>query len=258
MWSEIKMNKEDILLKKRFAELAKRSFQQNIYTFTDFLALPELDLFYKQKPQLAYAGVSVFGGLDETDRKVVRFGSPEELGYEEEFPIVCIVIEPILDKFAENLSHRDYLGALMNLGIGRENLGDIFIKEKTGYVFCLERIAEYILENLSQVRHTHVKLRILNNCEVEIEKEIEEQVILSASERIDGVIAKIYNFSRSQSIELFREKKIYVNSRLCENNSYQLKNKDIISVRGFGKFVYEGIQYQTKKGKNSIKIGIYK
>lgn len=252
------MNKEDILLQKRFAELAKRSFTQNIYTFTEFLALPELDLFYQQKPQLNYAGVTVFGGASQTDRNIVRFGNPEELGYEEEFPIVCIVIEPVMDKFAQNLSHRDYLGALMNLGIGRENLGDIFIKDKTGYVFCLERIAEYILENLTQVKHTNVKLRILEQCEVEIEKEIEELIILSASERIDGVIAKIYNFSRSQSIELFRGKKIYVNSRLCENNSYQLKLKDIVSVRGYGKFIYEGIQHQTKKGKFSIKVGSYK
>ena len=252
------MTKEDILLQKRFAELAKRSFSQNIYTFTDFLALSELDLFYQQKPQLNFAGVTVFGGVEEADRKVIRFGNPDELGYEEEFPICCIAIEPVMDKFAENLTHRDYLGALMNLGIGRENIGDIFIKEKKGYVFCLERISEYILENLSQVRHTQVKLRILNVFEENIQKEIEEQVILSASERIDGIISKIYNFSRSQSIELFRTKKIYVNSRLCENNSYQLKMKDTVSVRGFGKFVYEGVLYQTKKGKLSVKIGIYK
>lgn len=252
------MNKEDVLLQKRFAELAKRSFSQNIYTFTDFLSLPELDLFYQQEPQLKFAGVTVFGGAEETDRKVIRFGSVEELGYEEEFPIVCIAIEAVLDKFAQILSHRDYLGALMNLGIGRENLGDIFIKEKTAYVFCLERISDYIIDNLSQVRHTQVKLRILNHFAEDIKKEMEEKIILSASERIDGIISKIYNFSRSQSIELFRAKKIYVNSRLCENNSYNLKVNDIISVRGFGKFVYEGMQYQTKKGKLSLKISIYK
>ena len=87
---------------------------------------------------------------------------------------------------------------------------------------------------------------------------IEEKIILASSERIDGVIAKIYNFSRSQSIELFRGKKIYVNSRLCENNSYQLKPGDVISVRGFGKFVYNGVSYQTKKGKFSVNVGIYK
>ena len=252
------MEKEDLLLQKRFSELANRAFTQNMFTFTDFLSLPELDLFYKNEPQLRFAGVTVFGGAEGTDRKVIRFGNPEELGYEEEFPIRCIVIEPLLEKFGENLNHRDYLGALMNLGIERENLGDIFIKGKTGYVFCLDRIADYIMENLSQVRHTHVKLRILEDEEEFIQKEIEELAVTAASERIDGVIAKIYNLSRSQSIEHFRAKKIYVNSRLCENNSYQLKNGDVISVRGYGKFVYNGVEYQTKKGKLSVKVGIYK
>lgn len=252
------MEKENLLLQKRFAELAKRSYTQNMFTFTEFLSLPELDLFYKNEPQLKFAGVTVFGGTSGADRKVIRFGNSEELGYEEPFPIVCIVIEPLLQKFGENLSHRDYLGALMNLGIERENLGDIFIKDKIGYVFCLERIADFIMENLNQVRHTHVKLRILENQEEFIQKEIEEIVILSASERIDGIIAKIYNLSRSQSIEYFRAKKVYVNSRLCENNSYQLKIKDTVSVRGYGKFVYNGVGYQTKKGKLSVKVGIYK
>ncbi len=252
------MDKEDLLLQKRFAELANRSYSQNMFTFTDFLSLPELDLFYQNEPQLRYAGVTVFGGTKEADRKMIRFGNADELGYEEEFPIVCIVIEPIIEKFGEMLNHRDYLGALMNLGIEREKLGDIFIKGKTGYVFCLQRIAEYILENLTQVRHTHVKLRILDTKEEFIQKEIESIDVLTASERIDGVVSKIYNFSRSQSVELFRAKKIYVNSRLCENNSYVLKPLDVVSVRGYGKFVYNGVGYETKKGKLSVKIGIYK
>ena len=252
------MEKEDILLQKRFQDLANRSFTQNMFTFTDFLSLPELDLFYKNEPQLSFAGVTVFGGMEGADRKVIRFGKAEELGYEEDFPIVCIAIEPLLEKFGENLNHRDYLGALMNLGIERENLGDIYIKGKKGYVFCLERIAPYIIENLSQVRHTHVKVSVLEKLEEFEQKEPEEMVVLTASERIDGVIAKIYNFSRSQSIELFRGKKIYVNSRLCENNSYQLKQGDVISVRGYGKFVYFGVSYETKKGKLSVKVGIYK
>ncbi len=252
------MEKEDLLLQKRFMELANRSYEQNIFTFTGFLSLPELNLFYQIKPQLEFAGVTVFGGTEAADRKMIRFGKKEDLGYEEDFPIVCIAIEPVIEKFGEHLNHRDYLGALMNLGIERENLGDIFIKEKTGYVFCLKRIADYIIENLDKVRHTSVKLKMLEKKEEFAQKEMEEMVVLTASERIDGVLAKVYQLSRSQSMELFREKKIYVNSRLCENNSLLLKAGNVISVRGFGKFVYEGISHETKKGKLSLKIAIYK
>ena len=250
------MEKEDLLLQKRFAELAKRSYTQNMFTFTDFLSLPELDLFYQNEPQLKFAGVTVFGGTDGADRKVIRFGNPEELGYEEPFPIVCIGIEPLIEKFGENLNHRDYLGALMNLGIERENLGDIFIKGKNGYVFCLERIADFIMENLTQVRHTHVKLRILETMEEFVQKEVEEMVVLSASERIDGVIAKVYNLSRSQVIELFREHKVFCDGYLLENNSGQLKEGNRVSVRGYGRFKYLGIGRTTVKGKLMIDISL--
>lgn len=251
------MEKEDILLQKRVTELAKRSFSQNIFTFTGFLSLSEQDLVYRLETELRYAGMTVFGGSESCDRKMVRFGSPEELGYEEAFPIVCIAMEPLIEKFGENLSHRDYLGALMNLGIERETLGDIFIKGKIGYLFCLDRMADYIVEQLEQVRHTHIRCRRVEGADY-IQKEIEEQILQAASERIDAVIAKLYHVSRTQSLEYFRGKKVYVNGRLCENNSYLLKENEEVSVRGYGKFLYQGVQSQTKKGKSVIKVGIYK
>ena len=72
------------------------------------------------------------------------------------------------------------------------------------------------------------------------------------------MVAKIYNLSRSQSLELFRGKKIYVNGRLNENNSYVMKSGDIVSVRGHGRFVYYGADHETKKGKWSVSAGIYR
>ena len=67
------MEKEDLMLQKRLSELARRSYTQNMYTFTDFLSLQELDLFYQKEPQLRFAGVTVFGGADGVDRKIIRF-----------------------------------------------------------------------------------------------------------------------------------------------------------------------------------------
>lgn len=252
------MEKEDILLQKRLRELAKRSYDKGIFTFTDFLDLTSLDLFYQMEQELHYAGIRVYGEEEELDRKVIRFGQSQELGYEEEFPISCIQIVPVMEKFSETLSHRDYLGALMNLGIERSNLGDILIKEKTAYVFCLNRIVPFLLDNIKQIRHTNVKCSMLSEEIDFIKPQKEREAILCPSERIDVVIAKLYHFSRSQSVEQFRAKKIFVNSRLCENNSYQLKKEDIISVRGYGKFQYQGISHETKKGKISVLVDVYK
>ena len=119
--------KEIQQLKNRFHDLADKAYQQGIFTFTGFLGLSEQDIFWREEAALKYAGFCMSGGCEGSDRVVVRFGNAEELGYEIPFPIVCIHIEPLTVKFAEQLSHRDFLGALMNLGIERSTLGDIKI-----------------------------------------------------------------------------------------------------------------------------------
>ena len=79
-----------------------------------------------------------------------------------------------------------------------------------------------------------------------------------ASERIDAVIAKVYNKSRNDVLELFRTGKVYVSGRLCESNSRMLKEQDIVNVRGFGKFEYLGVKNETRKGKLSIQAAVYR
>lgn len=245
-------------LKKRFLELGEKSYQQNIYTFTGFLSMSEQEAFLQAAQAMKHVPFTMWGGSENCERQMVRFGSREEFGYEEEFPIVCVCISPLMEKFADNLSHRDFLGALMNLGIERSTLGDIFIRQKTGYLFCTERIAPFIMENLDKIKHTSVKCRRLEEIPEVLAGEAAEEEHLVASERIDGIVAKLYNISRSQSLELFRGKKVFVNGRLNENNSCNLKSGDVVAVRGYGKFTYGGIVQETRKGKQRVRVYIYR
>ncbi len=251
------MNAEETLFKKRLAELANKSYTNSQYLFTPFLSLSELDLYYQLERELSYVPTTLFGGTQDCERVMIRFGSEELCGYEEPFPIACIEIAPMIEKFGEQLSHRDYLGALMNLGIERSTLGDIVIIEKTAYLFCAEKMASYILEQLDQIRHTHVRCRIAEKIPESTILRLERQSLLVSSARADSVIAKLYHMSRSQGVELFREKKVFVNGRLNENNSGALKPGDRVSVRGYGKFLYQGTAYETKKGKLSVDVDVY-
>ena len=78
-----------------------------------------------------------------------------------------------------------------------------------------------------------------------------------ASERCDALLSKVYHLSRGKCIPLFQEKRVFVNSRQFENNSGTLKEGDIVSVRGFGKFVYLGVVRETKKGRVTVAIEKY-
>lgn len=251
------MNQEDALFTKRLQELADKSYQNSQYLFTGFLGLSELDLYYKIQREISYVPVTAFGGTSDCERVMLRFGSEELCGYEEPFPIICLEIKPLVEKFGELLNHRDYLGALMNLGIERSTLGDIIIIEKTAYLFATEKMAQYIMENLDQVRHTHVSCKVAEHVPETTIVNLERKSLLVSSERIDLVIAKLCNFSRSQSIALFQAKKVFVNGRCYENNSATLKPDDRVSVRGYGKFIYRGMQYETKKGKLSVDVDVY-
>lgn len=251
-------DKELQLLQKRLLELAERSYNNNVYTFTPFLGLSEQQAFYEVQREVAYAGYDMEGGSPLCERKMIRFGSPEILGYEEAYPIQCLKIEPLTPKFAEHLTHRDFLGAIMNLGIERSTVGDIFVEDKEAFVFCQDSIAKYLTENLEQVRRTRVKCAVSEITE-KLCAPVTEQVSLSvASVRIDTVIAKLYNIARSQSVELLKSGRVYVNGRETENNSYALKKGDTVTVRGFGRFVYTGEQGETRKGKMRIGVEVYR
>lgn len=250
--------KEIEQLQKRLKELADRSYQNNQYTFTAFLGMSEQQVYYDLQRELQYAGPVLTGGCMLSERKVIRFGKPDLLGYEEEFPIVCMSIVPNTPKFAENLTHRDFLGALMNLGIERNRIGDIFVQEKQAIMFCLENVTDFIIENLGQVRHTKVHCNVIETPESLQAPEPEEVSVSVASVRIDGVVSKLYNISRNASIELFRGGRVFVNGKLVENNSYALKENDAITVRGFGKFIYSGSVGETKKGKERILLKVFR
>lgn len=203
---------------------------------------------------ISYVDYSLYGGAEVCERQMLKFGSEEMFGYDEEFPISCVIVEPLLKKFADDLGHRDYLGALMNLGIERNTIGDIFVKDKTAYIFCVDRIAPYITDNLDKVRHTNVKCSIEKGIIEAVVPEKRPVSVIVSSERIDGVIARLYNMSRSRSVQHFREKKVMVNGRVMENNSYVMKPEDVISVRGYGKFIFCGVENETRKGRLKVQV----
>ena len=243
------MNKEDEILQNRIRDLADRSYKNSMYTFTDFLSMADVSAFYQIEREVNFVVYTMWGGVEDAERKVLRFGSEEQLGYIEEFPITILQVKPLMAKFSDDLTHRDILGALMNLGIERSVLGDIFLKGNVAYVFCLDTIAEYICDNLSKVKHTSVMCTVIDSVPELATNEKIDKTIQIQSERIDAIISKVYNLSRSQSIPLFPEKRIFVNGRQCENNSYLCKDGDVITVRGLGRFDYVGVGGISKKGK---------
>jgi len=187
------MTAENELLKKRFLELASKSYNSGIFTFTDFLGLAEQSAFSEIKKELRGIHYEAFGGAEGAERVIIRFGSEEELGYSLPFPISIIKAEPISQKYADKLTHRDFLGAILNLGIERDTLGDIVIIDNVGYIFALEDIATYIAENLTKVRRTDMKVEVTTELPDGQLYRTERKTVQANGERLDAIVAKVFS-----------------------------------------------------------------
>ncbi len=246
------MNKEELFLINRLKDLANIAYEKNIYTYSDFLNINELSILNQIKETLPPVTLSITGGNNYAERKIAVF-SPEEIYYQETIPIAVLSIAPLNSKFAQPLTHRDFLGAILNLGIKRNKIGDIFVKENHAYIYCKEDISKYIIDNLFKIKRTTVSVQMSQN-ETPNFKEITGTI---SNIRLDSLIATAFQTARNSIINYIHEGKVFINGKLTTSNGAAVKAGDIISVRGKGRFVFEGVIKETKKGRNLIKINIY-
>lgn len=236
-------------------DLSDRADRTGTFQFTDFLNLDEQNTLARSRTELIR--YTLFGGAGGCERVMARFGDPEEFGYETPFPIVCVRIAPLQQKFADELSHRDVLGALMNLGVERECLGDIVMRDNVAYLFALEHIAPYLCDHLTKVKHTSVSCEPAESLP-EGPLFRTEQVNLNVSSlRVDCVVAAVYKMSRGNAEKLFAAQKVFIGGRLCPSGAVQLKEGDTVSVRGFGRFIYRNVTGSSKKGRSFVCVEKY-
>ncbi|MBE5040972.1 YlmH family RNA-binding protein [Ructibacterium gallinarum] len=157
-----------------------------------------------------------------------------------------------------DLSHRDYLGSLMGLGIARENIGDILVSESGASVFMKPEIAVYVLQNLSKIGRRGVTVCQCALTEIEIpERPVKNIVGTVASLRLDSVLSTALGISRSKASELIRGGMVTVNFEPTEETSNMLEEGAVLSVRGFGRMRLSEIGGMTRKGRYSITISRY-
>ncbi len=252
-------NKEEQLLAGRLSDLANICYNRNIPVFSGFLNLNEQNILEQNahgSSKGVFSNVCVLtdGGYESAERKIAVF-LPYS-GYDYQLPIEIIRIEA--DKrFAGELTHRDFLGALMNLGIERSLIGDIVISEGSAYVFCLEKIAEFIADNLTRVKNDYVSCTRNCTLDKDFTPSYKEIVGSVASLRLDAVISLAFNESRSHSVSYIEDSLVFVNGRLITTNAYNLKEGEIISVRGRGRFKYMYTKSETKKGRYMVVLNLY-
>lgn len=238
-------NREEQLLAARVQDCLTLCLRRQQPKFTGFL-----DLHQQKIAAFAAAAVSAqdscfFGGFPEAERRV--FGAFPAYFDEKEknFPIVCIRA-----KHSRPLSHRDFLGALMSLGINREAVGDILVSDEQSFLFLTETIAQHVLDNLRKVGNVGVCLSLCEPQEAgTLQPRFSQEKAIVSSLRADCVTAALAQKSRAESAKLITGELVQLNHAPLKSVSTSVCSGDVLSIRRVGKFLIGDVETTTKKGR---------
>lgn len=240
-------NDEEKLLMKRVTEWVHQLEYSDRPRCTSFLSDREQALAVSALQKCKWTEYVFSGGYDAAERKLLCIYSGEKP--EEPFPARCLNIE-VLQK-DKTLSHRDYLGALLSLGIKRECVGDILVTEDGAQCFVLEKQSGLVLEELLSVGRCHVHVSYAQTESVSAPAGREFTVSL-ASMRLDALLAEMIHTSRSNAVQLIRGGAVEINHIPSTKPHEPVYEGDTFSVRGYGKFRLQKIGEQSRKGRTFV------
>lgn len=253
---KIAHNPEDRMLLAKLWDKINTGMRKNIPANTCFLSPRELEMtrFLFGEPEGLYA----FGGYDDAERKMLVF-LPEYLEesalLEADSPCVCLRATFYQ---GDSPNHRDFLGALMGAGIGRETLGDICVDKGSCDFFVTGEIAPYILQNFTSAGRTKLHLQQIPLSEANIpDPEVKEIRDTLASLRLDSVISSGFRIGRSLAAQYVSTGKAAIDGLPCEKPDKPVAEGMKISVRGLGKIKIASVNGRTKKDRISVTIHRY-
>ena len=249
---------EDGELIRRAEDLSARCARTGSISHTLFLTPAEAFRIEQWARCGAECTVLLHGGCEGAERRIAFF-LPDWTDENDFDPAEYICALEGVAAFGTP-GHRDWLGAALALGIGREWLGDILVEENRAVLLCLSSVQQHLLLNLDKVGRCGVKLRPLPLDEITPpERTLEERVFSVQSPRLDAVCAGTFRMSRAAAAEAIAAGLLSLNYSVCLKPDAPVRKGDILSLRGKGKaVVLDTGSRASKKGRLFVKAGIYK
>ncbi len=241
------------LILSRACDLYDKAERTSKPFYTKFMSPAESSAVAIRFPK-SEVKLRMLGGYDDAERCICAFYT-----YDDELcPPVCALSLSIKSKTA-TLTHRDYLGSVLSLGIKRETIGDIIVTDSGATMFCLAEIADFIIENLTKIGGSGVRIKELgSDADVSFGREFEDIFATVSSLRCDCIVAAAARLSRTKVSELIERGLVLINYNPALSHSASLKDGDVISIRGYGKFRLQTDGSLSKKGRIHINLQKYK
>jgi len=169
------------------------------------------------------------------------------------FPIVPVAVM-YNQRFSKAPTHRDYLGAVLGLGLDRGKIGDIRLGPAGAVMYVAEEVAHFIAENLTQVGRVSVKAAANSQLDG-FETTSRAKRITVPSMRLDAVLSAALNLSRGKASLLIEAEKVFVNWKLAKK-TYTVAVGDAITVRGVGRVSVDSLGGNTKKDRIVLEVTV--
>lgn len=214
--------------------------------YTDFLDPYEVYLAESVLNSFIDIKYTVEGGFESSERKIIIIYPEYTYEGDIEIPISSLKLSGDL----RTANHKDYLGSILSLGINRNKIGDILVYKDFAIVLVKKEIRDYILYNLEKIKNSNVEISSYISSNIippeDKYKEINEFLI---SLRLDTIISSTFNISRKESINVIKSGNVKVNWESIEKPSKEIEEKDLISVKGFGRFILHRIKGRSKSNR---------
>ena len=250
---------EDRLLLAKVLDRAGQAQSRNIPAATDFLSPQQqaLALDLLRLAGIPETGYMSLGGYEGAERNILLF-LPDWLEAADagsQSPIRCLRAS---FREEEKLTHRDFLGSLMGMGIVREKVGDILVGPAGADIMVLDTVAEFLLQSWNSAGRARLAVTAIEPWEVRVpEAKCQEVRDTVSSLRLDAVASAGFRMARGKAAELITSGRVQVNWRECTKPDKLLTAGDTVSARGFGKFGLTEVGGVTKKGRTSIVLKRY-
>lgn len=258
--------KEDKILLAGLEDKIRQSEDRYMITNSSFLDLRQRSLAEMMSRSRSGLIYGFYGGYEDAER-VIEVFFPEGFMTGEnvsqhfrnipgENPLT--VIRADLKKGSPVLSHRDYLGALMGLGIRREMTGDILVRQDGADIIVMKEIAEFLLLNYMKAGRANLHLSEVSTEEIIYSAVGREKVFESvASLRLDNVVSAAFHVPRSRAAEMIAAGTVFLGG-ICEKKAdRQVREGEKIVLRGKGKTVLKEIGGKSGKGRIMITLEKY-
>lgn len=242
---------ESELLLARVEDTLNASVLNNRPKFLGFLSKEEsvlVENFLKKRN----AKFTFFGG-EHFAQRVFLCCYPEWMD-KPSFPIKALTFTY---RAVDNLRHRDFLGALMSLGLKRETIGDILIEKGRGVVFLSEEIEDFVLRNLSKIGRVGVCVTKGYTLPLPESDTLTEKNAIISSLRLDCVVSALANLSRNSANEYIENGLVSINSVVYQKSTKLVNDGDVITIRHKGKFQIIATDKKTKKEKTVLKFNSF-